>query len=239
MKFKGTPTNCFSCHEQDDNHNGTLGTNCAACHSTAAWKPSTFDHSNSAFPLTGKHTSAACAKCHVNNVFKGTPTNCFACHAQDDNHNGTFGQNCAACHSTSGWKPSTFDHSKSAFPLTGKHTSTTCTKCHVNNVFKGTPTNCYACHASNDRHGGKYGTNCAACHSTAAWRPATFDHTFPLDHGESGTVACATCHPGGNTSSYTCFGCHEHTSTNMADKHKEERDYAPNKCADCHPDGSD
>ncbi len=239
MKFKGTPTNCFSCHEQDDNHNGTLGTNCAACHSTAAWKPSTFDHSNSAFPLTGKHTSAACAKCHVNNVFKGTPTNCFACHAQDDNHNGTFGQNCAACHSTSGWKPSTFDHSKSAFPLTGKHTSTTCTKCHVNNVFKGTPTNCYACHASNDRHGGKYGTNCAACHSTSAWRPATFDHTFPLDHGESGTVACATCHPGGNTSSYTCFGCHEHTSTNMADKHKEERDYAPNKCADCHPDGSD
>jgi len=235
--FKGTPKDCYSCHAGRDAHNGTLGTNCAACHATSGWKPATFNHNQSAFPLTGAHASAACARCHVNNVFKGTPTNCFACHAGKDAHNGAFGTSCGSCHSTSAWKPASFDHSKSAFPLTGKHTGVACASCHKNGVYKGTPKDCYSCHAGNDAHNGAYGTNCASCHATSGWKPANFSHSFPLNHGGAGSK-CATCHPN-NTSSYTCFGCHEHTSSNMASKHKDVKGYAENKCASCHPNGKD
>jgi hypothetical protein len=236
LKFKGTPTNCYSCHAADDFHKGQFGTNCAACHATSGWKPSTFDHAKSAFPLTGLHTSVACTSCHINGKFTGTPKDCYSCHASNDRHGGKYGTNCGACHSTSGWKPATFDHSKSAFPLTGAHTNTVCTKCHINNVFSGTPTNCFACHSAKDPHAGKAGTSCGTCHNTTAWKPATFTHTFPLTHGNNPIVACVTCHPS-TTSAYTCFACHEHTISNMADKHKEVKNYSQTSCADCHANG--
>ncbi len=232
--FKGTPSDCASCHTKNDPHSGALGNQCAACHNTSVWKPSTFNHVNSIFPLTGKHINATCSKCHTDLKFKGTPTLCYSCHAQNDRHGGKYGTNCSACHSTTAWKPATFNHNLSAFPLTGKHVNTTCTKCHINNVFAGTPKDCYSCHAKNDHHGGKYGTSCATCHTTTAWEPATFSHTFPLDHGENGTVACTTCHPS-NTNSYTCYGCHEHTASNIASEHKNISNYQ--NCVQCHANG--
>ncbi|MBI5962222.1 MAG: hypothetical protein HY863_02005, partial [Chloroflexi bacterium] len=236
--FVGTPTACSACHGNNDPHGGALGAQCETCHTTAAWKPSTFDHNNSIFKLTGKHTTVACAGCHKDMKFKGTPTTCFACHAANDKHGGRYGTNCAACHSTSGWKPATFDHNLSSFPLTGAHINTACTACHINGVFLGTPKECVACHAAKDVHAGKAGTNCAACHTTTAWKPSTFKHTFPLTHGKNPITACITCHPS-TTSAYTCFGCHEHTVTNMADKHKQVKNYSPTACATCHPDGKD
>jgi len=209
--FVNTPTDCTTCHLKNDPHGGALGTQCVTCHNTNGWKPSLFNHANSIFQLTGKHTSVVCGKCHTDLKFKGTPTTCYACHAKNDRHGGKYGTNCQACHSTTGWRPATFNHALSAFPLTGKHTSTACASCHVNNVFAGTPKDCYACHAKNDRHGGKYGTNCASCHSTTAWKPATFDHSkmFALT-GAHITVSCAACHPNGRYAGTptACIGCH-------------------------------
>ena len=234
--FVGTPATCVSCHGSSDPHAGALGAQCETCHTTAGWKPTTFNHANSIFKLTGAHTTVLCASCHADLKFKGTPTTCYACHAANDHHGGKYGTNCAACHSTTAWKPATFNHNLSAFPLTGAHINVVCANCHINSVFVGTPKDCYSCHKTKDVHVGKAGTNCATCHTTTAWKPSTFKHTFPLTHGLNPIVACVTCHPS-TTSAYTCFSCHEHTISNMASKHIDVRNYSSTTCADCHATG--
>ncbi|MGQ9841456.1 MAG: cytochrome c3 family protein [Anaerolineae bacterium] len=195
--LQAAPQTCVGCHQQDDKHKGAFGTDCTACHRTDTWAGATFDHSKSAFPLSGKHVDVQCERCHVNQVFKGTPTACVGCHQQDDKHKGAFGTDCTACHRTDTWAGATFDHSKSAFPLSGKHVDVQCERCHVNQVFKGTPTACVGCHQDPAYHLGVFGTACADCHTADAWRPARYNrpHTFPLDHGESGVSPCKTCHP--------------------------------------------
>lgn len=210
--YKGTPNTCYACHASKDSHKGAFGTNCSTCHSTSAWLPATFDHSQSAFKLTGQHVGVSCTSCHINGVYKGTPTNCYACHASVDKHAGSFGTNCASCHTTSGWLPATFDHSLSAFKMTGKHINVSCTSCHINGVYKGTPTSCYACHASKDAHGGAYGTNCGSCHTTSGWSPASFDHSkasFKLT-GAHLNVQCTSCHKNGvyKGTPTACSACH-------------------------------
>jgi hypothetical protein len=231
--LKSTPVECAACHQKDDPHQGSLGTDCAACHSPEGWKPATFDHAKSNFPLTGKHSGLPCADCHANQVFKGTPANCFACHQKDDHHNGQFGADCAACHATSAWKPATFDHAKAAFPLTGAHTSVPCARCHSSG-FAGTPTACSACHQEPAFHIGLFPTDCAACHNTSAWRPASFNasHTFPIDHGGANT--CRDCHPSA-LNVYTCYTCHNQAE--MANKHREENVGDISDCVRCHANG--
>ncbi len=234
--FKGTPKDCYSCHRQNDKHNGQFGTNCASCHNTSSWKGATFDHNLAAFKLTGAHVSVACERCHVNGVFKGTPKDCYSCHRQDDHHNGQFGTNCASCHNTSSWKGATFDHNNTRFPLTGAHVNLNCSRCHANG-FKGTPTACVACHAEPAFHRGAFGTNCASCHNTSAWRPASFNgpHTFPLKHGGA-KASCSTCHPNSLTA-YTCYGCHEHDPAKIRKKHLEKGIPNFENCIQCHPTG--
>lgn len=225
--FKGTPSDCNSCHSSKDVHNGNLGKNCGSCHNTSAWKPASFDHNLATFKLTGQHVNTACSSCHANNVYWGTPSTCSSCHASKDAHNGQLGSNCGQCHSTSGWLPATFDHNVSSFKLTGKHANVACTSCHVNNVFKGTPTNCSTCHASQDNHNGQFGTNCGSCHTTSGWLPATFDHnlsSFKLT-GAHVSVNCAQCHTGGNYSGIptNCVSCHAQPSGHFG-----------SNCAQCH-----
>jgi hypothetical protein len=66
QKFSGLDKNCSNCHI--DKHfkqfekNGV--TNCTECHDTDNWKPSKFNHNNTAFRLTGKHIKVPCEKCH-------------------------------------------------------------------------------------------------------------------------------------------------------------------------------
>ena len=236
--FQPTPTDCFSCHQKDDQHEGQFGTDCGACHTPGDWGDATFDHNLSAFKLEGKHANVKCEECHQNGVFKGTPQDCYSCHQQDDEHNGNFGTDCSACHTPSAWDNATFDHSRSNFPLTGAHQQVDCEKCHVNGQFAGTPTTCVNCHADPAFHVGAFGTDCAACHSTTAWSPATFTgrHTFPLNHGESGTVSCVTCHPT-NFTTYTCYGCHEHSEADVRSEHLDEGISNFQNCMECHPDG--
>jgi hypothetical protein len=214
--LKAAPTNCSGCHAKDDPHNGRFGQDCARCHTPEDWKKATFDHSLADFKLTGKHAGVACEKCHQGGVFKGTPQDCYACHAKDDPHNGQFGKDCGQCHAPDDWKNATFDHSLAAFKLTGKHTGVPCESCHQGGVFKGTPQNCYSCHAKDDKHSGSFGTDCSICHTPDGWDQATFDHAktaFPLT-GAHQQLKCEQCHQQGAIMVFKgtpteCAGCHK------------------------------
>ena len=123
------------------------------------------------------------------------------------------------CHNTKDWKQSTFNHSTTAFPLTGAHIATECAACHKG-TYKGTPVDCNACHNSkykqavNPNHTtAGISTECKTCHGTASWSPSSFNHTvtsgFELTGGHSGKQ-CADCHKGNtNTASSECVSCHQ------------------------------
>ena len=113
-----------------------------------------------------------------------------------------------------------------------------CEDCHVNGQFQGLRTACVACHAEPASHAGQFGTDCAACHRTTAWTPAEFNgrHSFPLDHG--GGATCATCHPSSFTV-YTCYGCHEHSESEVRSEHMEEGIGNFENCMECHPTGEE
>lgn len=118
---------------------------------------------------------------------------------------------------------------------------------------KEDPHECYNCHEEPEVHIGQFGLNCARCHTLQAWKPAMLNrHTFFLDHGDEGQVACQTCHTY-TYSDYTCYGCHDHTPEEMQEVHVREdvpefefKVYFPYPwerivvrvgCADCHPTG--
>jgi hypothetical protein len=233
--FAQTPTDCVACHQKDNIHGTDLGLHCEQCHTSDGWIPATFDHTLSGFVLIGTHAQTACQSCHINNQWKGLPTTCFGCHQKDDRHNGQFGQDCSLCHVPTTWSQITFDHAKSAFPLTGAHISLACSTCHQNGVFAGTPSQCSACHAEPDYHRGLFGSNCAACHSTSAWVPASFNgpHSFPMDHGGAGGN-CRTCHPS-SLAGYTCFSCHSPGSVQNSHEGLSLQQIA--NCVKCHPNG--
>jgi hypothetical protein len=230
IDFQSTPQNCFSCHQQDDQHIGQLGENCEACHTPAGWDQVKVDHSLFTFKLTGAHVNVACESCHQNNVYKGTPQDCASCHQNNDPHEGRFGTDCASCHTTDAWKPAKFDHNLAAFKLTGSHISVTCESCHQNGVYKGTSQDCYACHAKDDKHNGQFGVNCESCHTTSAWKDAAFDHNlsaFKLTGSHVNTV-CTGCHINGvfKGTPQDCYSCHR-------GKDKHNGLYGTN-CAACH-----
>jgi hypothetical protein len=249
---------CSSCHLTDyqkttnPNH-ASVGfpTDCSLCHSTTNWAGATFNHATTGFALTGAHATLACSACHTGAPLTSANTACVSCHLKD--FNGTnnpnhvmagFPQQCELCHSTSAWQPSTFDHSKTAFPLTGAHTTVACAKCHVNGVYAGTPTDCYSCHKSdytsvtNPNHvAAGFPTTCQTCHTTTTWAGATFNHTwFPVPHKTA--RLCSDCHT--NPSDYTvfvCTNCHTQTQTNQ--QHSGVKGYVWNSanCYSCHKNG--
>lgn len=236
-QWRGIPRICEQCHLADDVHEGQFDISCEQCHQPTDWEETIFDHAQTVFPLDGAHLQVSCVDCHPAGAYVGTSTQCFACHEQDDQHGGRFGMDCTLCHTTADWSEVTFDHSLSAFPLTGAHISLQCQQCHMDQQFAGTPRRCAGCHSEPAFHAGLFGTDCAACHSTSAWRPAAFNgpHSFPLNHGGAGSN-CATCHPSGYTS-YTCYGCHEHNQSEIAKKHQEEGINNFSNCVRCHPTG--
>ncbi len=165
---------------------------------------------------------------------------CASCHAEPVVHKGRFGTTCGSCHATNTWTNLTpFDHSQTAYKLTGKHQTTDCRSCHVNHTFKGTPQTCVSCHAEPKFHKGFFGTDCARCHTTSTWE-ANFAHSFPIGHGGAGKKgnACAACHTTPNDfQTYTCYGCHRHEPAAMIKRHPRVPVAKLDKCADCHPTG--
>ena len=64
-------------------------------------------------------------------------------------------------------KAERFDHNKTKFPLTGKHTKVACEDCHKKSL-ENTPKDCIACHKKDDVHRGRR-PDCARCHTTNNW----------------------------------------------------------------------
>jgi len=260
-------TACYSCHQAD--FTGTTNpshvaagfpTDCSICHSTTNWTSSTFNHSTTAFPLTGFHATMQCVQCHTSaTTYNGSlPTLCSGCHIAD--YNGTtnpphaasgFPTTCDTCHSTTNWTSATFNHNNTTFPLTGAHTTVACALCHVNNNYTGSlPIICSGCHmadytgTTNPNHTtAGWPTTCDTCHTTTAWMPATLPtsyHTFfPVTHGNANSV-CATCHT--NSSDYSVFTCTAtcHGSGVSANfKHPNVNGYVYNSvnCYACHKSG--
>ena len=239
-QLAGIPRACVACHKQDDVHEGRLGSDCETCHTASSWTEiidENFDHQRTRFDLTGAHIQVTCLDCHRGGQFAGTPMQCIACHQKDDVHRGQYGSDCASCHNTASWKGASFDHGRTAFPLTGAHVSAACNSCHVNGIYRGTPTACVACHAEPAYHFGLFGSDCQSCHNTRTWVPASYnqEHGFPLNHGDA-NGSCETCHPSA-LSQYTCFNCHKHEPEKTARKHLEKGIPDISNCANCHPNG--
>jgi len=258
-RYTGTPTDCYACHQatyqgaKNPNHVAAgFPTACLNCHTTNAWRPATFDHGKTRFPLAGAHQRVDCAKCHVGGRYAGTPTDCYSCHqsnyqgTKNPNHvAGGFPTQCQNCHNVNAWRPASFsDHSKTRFPLTGAHQRVDCAQCHVGGKYTGTPTDCYACHQAkyqatkNPNHiAAGFPTTCTNCHTTNAWTPANFDHgktRFPLT-GRHQTVTCAQCHVGGR---YTgtpadCYACHQAKYQGTKNPNHAAAGF-PTTCASCH-----
>ena len=109
--YQGTVATCAGCHSKDfatttnPNHVAAgFPQTCETCHNTVQWLGATFDHSTTKFPLTGKHTTVACAQCHTNGQYATLPTTCVSCHLPDyqktttPNHvAASFPQTCETC----------------------------------------------------------------------------------------------------------------------------------------------
>lgn len=197
---KKLKTDCYSCHQLQDEHKGLYGKKCESCHSTKGWSEIKFDHDkDTKFSLKGKHKDVACRSCHRGDIYKDKlKMDCFSCHRQDDVHNGQEGQKCERCHSEEGWiKEVDFDHGLTKFPLLGVHNSVSCEECHVTSSFKDAKKACLTCHQDDDTHKGKLGEKCEACHNPNDWRTWQFDHDKQTDFKLKGAhekVHCHDCH---------------------------------------------
>ena len=215
--YRGTPRACVGCHRAEYDRTtqpahaaAGFSTVCDSCHSASApaWTGS-YNHS-AVYPLVGLHATQACAVCHVNNVYKGTPNSCFGCHKTNYDRTSKpphaasgFSTACDSCHnpSASSWSAA-FNHS-AIYPLLGLHAVQACTACHVNNVYVGTSRLCYGCHKTDYDRTSKpphaasgFSTSCDSCHSPSAstWA-ATFDHNqYFVLAGRHLTAACTDCH---------------------------------------------
>jgi hypothetical protein len=232
--FTGTPNTCIACHMKDyaattnpPHQAGSFDTNCLACHAMTGWRPATFDHAKTQFPLVGAHAAQPCQSCHVNGNYTNLPTDCWSCHQSDytavvqpSHVAGQFNRDCTVCHGMTAWKPATIDHNRTQFPLTGRHTTTQCQDCHVNGQYAGLPTDCFSCHGTDYQNtlvpahaAGQFPHDCTSCHTTAGWKPSTFDHAttqFPLV-GAHAAQPCQSCHVNGNYTNLAtdCWSCHQ------------------------------
>ena len=212
----GFPLSCDACHRPTDP--SFKGSGASA----------TFNH-NSVFPLSGQHGTLNCTACHKNNVFKGTPRECVGCH--QENYNRTqnpshvsagFSTSCETCHRPSdpSWRTGGFNHN-SVFALVGAHANQSCTVCHKNSVFKGTPRDCVGCHqpeyarTQNPSHAAAgFPTTCDSCHrpTDAQWTGANFNHNnaYALV-GLHASQTCAACHKNNvyKGTPRDCVGCHQ------------------------------
>ncbi|HKV76063.1 MAG TPA: cytochrome c3 family protein [Gemmatimonadales bacterium] len=216
----GLERDCAGCHR--DPHGGALGKDCTSCHGAEKWKPVPgFDHARTSYPLTGAHVDVACAKCHADPrmatrkdstgapvpVYKPLPhAQCSACH--NDPHAGKFGAVCSQCHQTRSFTAidsAGFNHSRTRYPLQGRHAAVACARCHERGGVKVKDpafAACGSCHG--DAHAGlalidNRPADCAACHTTQGFAVASFtlaQHAatrYPLE-GKHQTVECESCH---------------------------------------------
>ena len=235
QRYEGIPTDCYSCHQIDDQHKGNYGKACEQCHQTKDWKESIFDHAKTSdFPLRGRHSEISCGSCHPANRFDGSlPRECTSCHLADNVHQRADDTDCGACHDSSKWANVTFDHlADTNFPLKGAHKDLDCRSCHTSVVTDlAFSTACFSCHQADDAHQQELGRNCGRCHRETGWTTnVTFDHdltTFPLI-GLHSIAPCEACHlsPRFADAPGNCLDCHGKDDTH--------RGALGTQCGSCH-----
>ena len=244
---------CKTCHVE---HQGT--------EAELVWwgKPgrAVFDHGHTGHALEGRHARLDCPACHqaklgvpaerlraggasAGRTYLGLARACVSCHA--DEHRGQFaGRECTGCHGQEGWKPAPgFDHARTAYSLTGQHSSVACDRCHpaaepvAFRRYKGLAfRECSGCHE--DVHRGRFGAGCSGCHNTASWkrtdRRGPFDHArtdFPL-RGRHASLACGDCHQPGRPLRLPfgrCTDCHADTHAGQFARRADQ-----GRCESCH-----
>ncbi len=168
---------CADCHSAADpifmqDHQAQFGPNCTSCHDGVD-RMRNFDHAD-VFPLDGAHAGLECTACHENQMFAGTPSECWQCHAEPEIHAGFFGLQCQNCHQTDAWAPARMR--VHTFPLDhGNQGEVSCEVCHPNRYTEYT---CYGCHEhqadaiaqSHTRAGIALADlpDCIACHADGA-----------------------------------------------------------------------
>ena len=252
--YLGLDTKCLSCHA--DYHQMTLPNDCASCHGPDSFKPATnFNHQKSKYPLIGKHSDVACDKCHLKEKKDGLDFqhfsgvrfgNCTDCHK--DVHNNKFGQDCRKCHSENSFQQitgiSNFDHSKTDFPLLGKHLTLDCTKCHKGKYTTPIKSNrCMDCHK--DYHKGQFidkeaTSDCNDCHNEKGFTDSSFSFArhnktnFKLE-GAHAATPCISCHKKEKDWQFDnmdkhCIACHN----NIHKEHIKDKFIPEGQCESCH-----
>ena len=171
-------TNCTTCHNgstatgKSATHVPVGATNCASCHSTSTWKPTTFNHSQ----VTAANQ---CSSCHSGAYPPADGRS--ATHIPYQTLSGVVITNCDSCHKQ-GYTAWTGARLHSSVTV-----STQCSNCHTGSYppAVGKP--------NNATHTG-ITSGCESCHkSTASWTTVTFAHSAA---NAVGTGTCDTCHNG-------------------------------------------
>ena len=226
-----TANDCFACHSS---FSGVSSEKCISCHKLEdIGKDSVSELTeNKKAQFHQELKDVECATCHTEH--KGNKASltlndfdhsilpvtivstCVNCHAKpiNDFHK-KFESDCKSCHSSDEWEI------KGGF----KHDLIVATERE----------NCISCHVkpSDDFHS-MVANECASCHQTTKWEPSTFNHSnfFVLDRDHN--VKCSTCHNTGSLKSYSCFGCHEHSTNKLREEHSEEGITNIDNCVSCH-----
>ena len=256
--FLGLTQSCLTCHK--DRHKGQLSTLCQTCHGFSEWKPAqNFNHTNTSFPLLGRHKTVPCSGCHPqkedlgiqykNLSFKG----CADCHP--DIHDGRLGGQCNRCHTPEGWRGNlsgSFNHDNTKYPLRGKHERVACTSCHTKGRSLKNVRYAYCRDCHDDYHRGQFASReqkgtCEECHTVKGFSPSLFTvaahqkTTYPLD-GAHLAVPCIACHKKSGTGmqfrllSYDCLSCHPDPHGGEVDTYLDQFSPSTNKsgCQYCH-----
>jgi hypothetical protein len=265
VDFRGAAKECGGCHV--DPHAAELGPRCESCHSAKSFHLDRFTHRRASDFFGGRHQAIGCEKCHAPaslaatrtspakvalgaSRFTATPDACSACHR--DVHLGQVAQDCRTCHSVGAiaFAADRFDHARTAYRLTGAHTSVACEKCHRRETgvfpsgagsavrFALTGARCATCHE--DVHLGQVTDQCETCHTTRTFEVGKYAHKdkgTDFFAGPHLRTECVNCHkatagrfPSGTgtairfTVSRQCVTCHD-------DVHAGAMGTA---CLDCH-----
>lgn len=165
---------CQGCHR--DPHAGRLGQFCDRCHDQQTWRSGAgvMAHSQTRFPLNGRHALVPCEECHLgrsDRTYGGVPSSCQTCHSNDliagnsanvDHSSLGASPDCRRCHETISWRRALLPDHEKCFPLrVGRHRNITCRDCHSTvtglkvkscSTFTAACSRCHNCNAMDNLH---------------------------------------------------------------------------------------
>lgn len=178
-----------------------------------------------------------CFACHTP-LLGSRPAKCLECHPLED----------IGIRTTRGLA---IDKEKKNVAFHQKLVESDCVACHSDhrgvNAFRpigqfshellqvSVRTYCEQCHdGPEDALHRKITGGCAECHTESGWLPATFDHTRHFRFDRDHETDCDVCHLNNDYAQYTCYGCHEHSRSNIREEHVEEGIFEYEECVECH-----